>query len=452
MPGAAIYCRISRDRAGAGLGVERQEKDCRALAERLGVTVAEVLVDNDLSAYSTRKKRPGYQRLLDGVKAGAYGAIIAWHPDRLHRSPIELEGFIDVLDATGIPVHTCTAGDIDLASAAGRMTARIVGAVARHESEHKSERIRRKHLELAERGLPSGGGRRYGYEADGMTIREDEAAIVREMCSRFLAGDSIYSIAQDLNQRGVKTVKGGEWHNVLIRQTIGRPRNAGLRLRKGEVYGKAAWPPILTEDIWAACAATLADPSRRTITTNTRKHLLTNIARCGVCGDGMRAGKHANTGVPIYKCKGPTTCVTRNLRSVDLLVTGYVLDLLERPSVRKLFEPKVRTGRDYSGAMASLRERKKDAAKLYARGGIDGGTLEEITRDIDVQLNQLAARAADAHPFPVLEGVGTIRERWENDLTLDRKRVIIATLVTVTVNPSRKGRGFYKESVLIERR
>jgi site-specific DNA recombinase len=73
------------------------------------------------------------------------------------------------------------------------MTARIVGAFARHESEHKSERIRRKHLELAEKGLPNGGGRRYGYEADGMTIREDEAEIVREMCSRFLAGDSIYS-------------------------------------------------------------------------------------------------------------------------------------------------------------------------------------------------------------------------------------------------------------------
>jgi site-specific DNA recombinase len=246
-------------------------------------------------------------------------------------------------------------------------------------------------------------------------------------------------------------VKGGAWHNVLIRQTIGRPRNAALRLRKGQVYGKAAWPPILTEDIWAACSALLADPSRRTITTNTRKHLLTNIARCGVCGDGMRSGKHAATGVPVYKCKGPGTCVARNLRSVDLLVTGYVLDLLERRSVRKLFEPRVSTGRDYSSAMAGLRERKKDAAKLYARGGIDGATLEEINRDIDVQLDQLAASAADAQPLPVLEGVGDVADRWES-LSLDRKRVIISRLVTVQVMPSRKGRGFYPESVLIERR
>jgi site-specific DNA recombinase len=148
---------------GAGLGVERQEQDCRALAERLGLPIGAVLVDNDLSAYNSRKPRPAYQQLIEGVKAGAVTAVIAWHPDRLHRSPRELEQFIDIIEAAGIPVHTVTAGDVDLSTAHGRMTARIVGAVARHESEHKSERNRRKHLELAEKGLPSGGQRRYGY-------------------------------------------------------------------------------------------------------------------------------------------------------------------------------------------------------------------------------------------------------------------------------------------------
>ena len=60
---AAIYCRISDDRAGAGLGVARQEADCRKLAEDRGLTVTQVYVDNDLSAYSG-KPRPGYKALL----------------------------------------------------------------------------------------------------------------------------------------------------------------------------------------------------------------------------------------------------------------------------------------------------------------------------------------------------------------------------------------------------
>jgi hypothetical protein len=49
---AAIYVRISSDRTGAGLGVARQEEDCRALCERLGWQVVRVYPDNDVSAYS----------------------------------------------------------------------------------------------------------------------------------------------------------------------------------------------------------------------------------------------------------------------------------------------------------------------------------------------------------------------------------------------------------------
>src|SRR5207249_3922881 len=65
---AAIYCRISDDRQGHALGVTRQEQDCRALADRKGWPIADVYVDNDLSAYNG-KNRPSYRRLLDDIKA-----------------------------------------------------------------------------------------------------------------------------------------------------------------------------------------------------------------------------------------------------------------------------------------------------------------------------------------------------------------------------------------------
>ena len=49
---AAIYARISSDQDGTALGVTRQIEDCRALAKKLGWTVGEEYVDNDISAYS----------------------------------------------------------------------------------------------------------------------------------------------------------------------------------------------------------------------------------------------------------------------------------------------------------------------------------------------------------------------------------------------------------------
>lgn len=175
---AAIYCRISDDRVGAGLGVARQEEDCRALARRSGWSVSRVFTDNDLSAYSG-KPRPAYRTLLEDVRSGGVDGVLVWHPDRLHRPPRELEEFIDAVDVAGIPILTVQAGQYDLSTATGRMTARIAGAVARHESEHKSERIRRKHEELAQRGMVSGGGDRpFGYEDDRKTTCPSEAALL----------------------------------------------------------------------------------------------------------------------------------------------------------------------------------------------------------------------------------------------------------------------------------
>jgi DNA invertase Pin-like site-specific DNA recombinase len=65
---ALIYCRISQDREGAGLGVDRQRKDCEGLARRLGWQVVTVHTDNDASAYSG-KVRTGYRALLDDLGA-----------------------------------------------------------------------------------------------------------------------------------------------------------------------------------------------------------------------------------------------------------------------------------------------------------------------------------------------------------------------------------------------
>ena len=90
---AAIYARISRYMEGQGLGVERQEADCRALAERLGWEVAAVYIDNDISAYSGRT-RPQYRAMLDAVSKGEVGGVLAWHPDRLYRRNVELESFV----------------------------------------------------------------------------------------------------------------------------------------------------------------------------------------------------------------------------------------------------------------------------------------------------------------------------------------------------------------------
>src|SRR4051794_17902107 len=94
---AAIYCRISDDPEGRELGVERQEKDARLLAARVGLEVAEVFVDNDVSA-STRshKRRPRFEEMMHRAEAGEFGHLVAYSNSRLTRRPMEWERLINL--------------------------------------------------------------------------------------------------------------------------------------------------------------------------------------------------------------------------------------------------------------------------------------------------------------------------------------------------------------------
>src|SRR5664280_1201945 len=127
---AGVYCRISRDELGEGLAVERQEHDCRQLCQRRDWTVAAAYVDNDLSAFSGRT-RPAYQQLFAAIRSRQLDVVVAWAPERLHRSPRELEDFLELIEATGTAVETVKAGTWDVTTSHGRLVARMLGAVSR---------------------------------------------------------------------------------------------------------------------------------------------------------------------------------------------------------------------------------------------------------------------------------------------------------------------------------
>ena len=160
---AAIYCRLSKDSEGLGLGVERQEKACRELAERRKLDVAHVFTDNDIGAYKGRK-RAAYEAMQESLprRTGRRPDLLGTGsaPTRHVR---ELEDLIDLLDEHRVEVETCTAGVYDLRTPTGRMQARIVGTVGRFESEHKGERQRAKGGRARSTRMPAGGRAPYGY-------------------------------------------------------------------------------------------------------------------------------------------------------------------------------------------------------------------------------------------------------------------------------------------------
>jgi site-specific DNA recombinase len=442
---AAIYTRISQDREGAGLGVERQEADCRALAERLGWTIVAVHSDNDLSAYSG-KPRPGYLALLADLRAGVADAVICWHTDRLHRRPVELEDYIAVCEPRGVPTQTVKAGPIDLATPAGRMVARQLGAVGRYEVEHQIERQVAARLQAATAGRWTGGRRPYGYQADGVTVEVAEAEVLRWAAAQVLAGRALTAIVADLNRQGSTTSTGRPWKATELSRVLVRPRNTGLMVHRGQVVGPATWPPILDEATWRGVCAVLSDPRRRTNTTVARRWLLSGLAVCGVCGELVRSTSagtvHGRPTKPAYTCRSGKH-VVRDAAECDRFVEQVILERLSRPDARELLTPDRRTDTaELHLRDSALAERLVELGRLYGDGAIDAPQLAAATSSIRTQRERITAELAAASRGSVLAGVADAPDPakvWAG-LDLSRRRAIVDTLATVTILPGRKGR------------
>lgn len=443
-----VYARISSDREGDQLGVRRQIEDCKRLALQRGWEVADVYVDDDISAWSG-KRRPGYELLLDDLRLRRIDGVVVWHIDRLLRHPRDLEAFLDLCDEAGTDKLGCVTGEVDLGSHTGRLTARMLGGLARYESDHKSERILRKHEELALAGKISGGGSRpFGYEADKLTVRPDEAAVIRDCATKFLAGASIRAICTDLNQAGVVTATGGEWTPQSLRRMLGSARISGQRERRGEIVATAQWPAIITPAQTARIRATLADPERRTNKT-ARRYLLVRLLRCGLCGESLVARPRSG-GQRRYACaRGPglSGCghVYINADQVEAFVVEAVLWRLDSPELTAA----LRAPRDEPDAERLQHETEDAQAQLTELADAYGNKLIGLPewlaarKPIEARLTAARKQLAKASRTSALEDhlgdSAGLRERWQT-LDLTRQRAIVAAVLDhTTVAPGRPG-------------
>jgi site-specific DNA recombinase len=284
---AAPYARISKEDVGNVDNTDIQLDECLAWITENGHDLAGTYVDNNISAYSNTR-RPDYERLLRDVEANKIDIIVCTEPSRLNRNlrnSISLIALAYTTKLQHIAVTDPERHGFDLSTKSGIQNALEAAIEDEKEVTRLSGRQKRKQRVRAKEGKRNGGPRPFGYEADGMTIRESEAAIIREVVRRLLDGESSRSIIMDLRRRGVKTSTGKEWHGHTLRRLISSPRIAGIRIHLGTHY-KAQWPAIISEEDWQQVQVVWRARARHG-TVTPRRYLLTGILFCGNCDTPM---------------------------------------------------------------------------------------------------------------------------------------------------------------------
>ena len=444
---AAIYARISRDVTGEGLGVERQLADCRKIVSDRGWAVAEEYVDNDISAYAG-KRRPAYERMLEDIAAGQRDSVIVYNTDRLTRRPIELEQFTAVCEQAGVRQLVAVTGDIDLGNDDGMFMARVLAAVAAKESGRKSERLRRKARETAEAGKPNGGVRPFGYQIDQLTVVESEAAVIRELAERYLAGESSMSLTSWLQESGTPTAQGAEWRTSTVRQILVSPRVAGLRSHNGEVVGPAVWPAIITPEQHRQLVAIFA---RKTPTSKRtpRRYLLSGMLRCGKCGNKLFSSVRGDT--RRYVCvSGPDHGGCGRLTIVAAPVEEWlaeaVLMRIDSPAMNDALAGRAAADERHMALLAGLQDdqaQMRELADLWAHKTISSPEWKAAREPIEARIYSTNRQLDQLPGNTALEGIvghgQQLRDSWEH-LTLTRQAAIInAVLDFATISAGVNG-------------
>ena len=133
---AALYLRVST----LDQTTENQERELRAVAERLGHEIVDVYADNGISGFKGRNGRPEFDRLHRDAVRRRFDIVMAWSVDRLGRSVQDLVTFLNEIHASGVNLYLHQQG-LDTTTPAGRAMFQMMGVFAEFERAMIRERV-----------------------------------------------------------------------------------------------------------------------------------------------------------------------------------------------------------------------------------------------------------------------------------------------------------------------
>jgi DNA invertase Pin-like site-specific DNA recombinase len=302
-PTCDAYARISINRLTGDLEkTDRQLGDILHAMESRHVRLGEILRDDNSSAWKPNGKRPQFRILMQRVESGQSQAVAVWRTDRLLRQPRDLEALIDAADK-GTTIFA-TSGEFNLDRSSDRTFLRIQVAMACQESDNNSERSKRKQAAMRAEGKRHSGPRPWGEagmergeQAPAATVERERAAI-RYAVERFIAGDTLRSIARSwtedfgLTTRGYgKGPAGAAMTGTDVRMVLTRPGIAGILTRgRGKSLRRTgmrtdADPIVSVEDFDRV--QSLFDARTRTGRPLTTRSAMSGHLFCGRCGKAL---------------------------------------------------------------------------------------------------------------------------------------------------------------------
>lgn len=214
------YCRVSTDSADQKNSFEAQvDYYTRLITEKEGWSCVGIYADEARSGTKT-VKRDDFNQMLQDCRLGKIDMIITKSVTRFARNTVDSIQAIRELKAMGIAVYF-EKERVNTLSEDSEQLITILSSIAQGESESVSSNSRWSIVRRFKNGTFILACPPYGYRKNGngeLVIHPEEAAIVRRIFDEYLGGKGSYTIARELQQDGVPTVrKGKEWADSVVK-------------------------------------------------------------------------------------------------------------------------------------------------------------------------------------------------------------------------------------------
>ncbi len=445
MKTAAAYIRVSDERQDE-FSPDSQLKLIREYCKKNDIELPDELIfyDDGISAKTTKNRKQFNEMIaLAKQKEKPFQMILVWKFSRFARNQEESIVYKSLLRKNGVDVISISEPLSD--NPFGGLIERIIEWMDEYYLIRLGDEVRRGMTERATRGLPNVPPP-FGYRMkDGeYVIEEGEAALVRIIFEMYVNGSGARSIANYLQQLGIKTRHGNSFEARTVEYILSNPcyigylrwnphhRSSSVRNFNNaeDIVSKAAHPPIISEEIFNR-AAEISENKRRRNVKHARTDFqvsvfaLKGLVRCDTCGSTMIYQKRSDS-LQCYKYNRGLCKISHGIKLE--YINQMVLDSLKSAVVSMDFNivnidvPHPSSSELDFDTLIHSEELKLERAKQAYQSGVDSlqeykVTKEKIQRQIREYQKQknramLTSNAYDLQKFA--ENVATVIQLFES--------------------------------------
>ncbi len=377
---AVIYARYSSD-AQREESIEGQIRECTAFAEKNGMTVLKHYIDRAYSAKTDN--RPEFQNMIKDSNKKLFDVVIVWKLDRFARNRYDSARYKAALRKNGVKVVSAT--EVISEGAEGIILESVLEGYAEYYSADLAEKVIRGMTENALKCKFNGGSVPIGYTIDAdrhFQIDPLTAPLVLEAFKLYNEGKTIIQIRDYLNEKGLKSARGGPMNFNNIQHLLHNKRYIG-EFKYRDIVIPDGIPPIVPKELFNSVQEQLEKnkkaPARHKAEDD---YLLTTKLFCGHCGAYMcgEAGTARNGTVHhYYKCvsvkKKRNNCKKKTVRKQfieDVVVTEVMKMINDEEIVKSMISQ-----------ILDLQEKENTDLPLYEK------QLSEVNLAINNMLNAI---------------------------------------------------------------